>query len=509
MANNVDSDDYQFGAASPIMSSGIDVDKLLSADPQTLDQARALGFGMFQGGPTPPQANSGTPTESAAPVMVPGQDKSDSAKMAPAWPAPASPTAAGLPKSALDGLGGNLAASHNPPSMGPASVPAAVTSSGDADTMAQGVDRAGRLGESFAQRLAGEPTLEQKLAPIQAQRTLPPQQADPNHPEYRPTAGRRILRGIVGGLEGLARGGIRGSLLGAVDPEAVGATPYGGPTRAFSIAAQKQAAQQAALDQQEKQTTDAFKEDTGRARDVINSFNDSGKNYAAGETAQSREETAQTREEEAGIKQQLADIRQQVADFQTQGKAPTTYEATVAAAALEKDPARKAALDAAAKEMAATEIKKFQYAARAQSSGGRGASAPNAALRQPMIDAATAEVQAIQDRYAYDPRRNQYVNKSNPNDILDPSEFTDKKNEVSTKLDKDLETRKLPPLGVRFNPADAGANKPSGRAARVAQNNPQPKAQPKAGDRVTVDGKAAIFVGMNPKTGKPIVRMQP
>jgi hypothetical protein len=69
------------------------------------------------------------------------------------------------------------------------------------------------------------------------------------------------------------------------------------------------------------------------------------------------------------------------------------------------------------------------------------------------------------------------VNPDNANDVLSPNEFTDKKNEISAKLDQQLGQKKMPPLGVRFNPADAGANKPSGRAARggaQSANKPKP-----------------------------------
>jgi hypothetical protein len=88
-----------------------------------------------------------------------------------------------------------------------------------------------------------------------------------------------------------------------------------------------------------------------------------------------------------------------------------------------------------------------------------------------MIDAATEQIKGLQDKYTYNPRRNQYENPNNPNDVLNPSEYTDKKNEISSKLDQQLGQKKMQPLGVRFNPADAGANKPSGRAVRQQAPN--------------------------------------
>jgi hypothetical protein len=378
----------------------------------------------------------------------------------------------------FDNFGSNLAQAQVPVTNAPnpaaeaggaASVPASISPTGSApdDPNQQTLQQASEMGMGFSKKLADAPTLASQEQAIQAKRTLPPQEYDSDHSEYKPTAGRRIMRGIVGGLSGLAQHGIFGAAEGALNPGAVGATPYGAPTRQFSIAAQQQAAQSAALDKQQTTLETSYKEDTGRAKDVIQSINDIGKNAAAGQNAQARMDTAAARADTARVQGQLADIKQQVADFQSQGKTPTTYEGTVAAAALEKDPVRKATLQSAAKEMEATEIKKFQYKAADPALADQ-----RSTFRQSMIDSATEQVKALQDKYQYDPRRNQYVNPNNPNDILNPSELTDKKNEIAAKLDKDLGAKKMKPLGVRFNPSDAGADRPSGRAARQAAAQP-------------------------------------
>lgn len=73
---------------------------------------------------------------------------------------------------------------------------------------------------------------------------------DPNHPEYKPGVGRRILRGVVAAGQGLAEGGLRGALLGSLDPSAVGATAYGAGTRPFQQAAQRNQMLQDSLKQQ-------------------------------------------------------------------------------------------------------------------------------------------------------------------------------------------------------------------------------------------------------------------
>lgn len=485
----LDNEDYPFKSASPIASSGLDIDALLAQDPDTMTQARAMGLNMPSAAKeTPASSNLPSPSGTAASqgqltrdvtVMPPRAAPTASPSLVAAQP---SPTSDDGTRGMMPNFGSNLAQSQTPANNAPAtpgetptsaSVPATISPSGTADDPNQaGIERAGTMATDFASKLASSPTEAQLEAPIQARRTLPPQEFDPAHPEYQPTAGRRIVRGIVGGLEGLARHGIFGAALGAIDPAAEGATPYSAPTRQFSIAAQRQQAEQGALDKQQAVTEKSFTDDTARAKDIITSINDIGKNYAAGETAESKEDIAQSRKELVGVQQQLADVKQQVADYTDGNKIPTTYEGAVSAWALEKDPAKKAALKNAINEMKDTEIKKFQFAA-GQNPQDR------SVFRQSLIDQATSDVQALQDKYHYDPKRNQYVNPDNPNDVLDPNEFTDKKNEIATKLDAQLGAKKMAKLGVRFNPNDAGANKPSGRAARraggaQAANKPAP-----------------------------------
>jgi hypothetical protein len=461
---------------------GLDVEKIIGGDPAEIAKAQGLGIPVPGAAPGP-AASTPPVVQSALATGAAGQNPPAPAGTSANQPQPPAPSIAQndtpsyTPGFALD-FGRNLAQAQvpatnapNPPTdtTGAPTVPASISPTGTAqdDPNQRTLQQASQLGMDYAKGLAGAPTLQSQEQAIQAKRTLPPQEYDPAHPEYAPTAGRRIMRGIVGGLSGLAQHGIFGAAEGALNPGAVGATPYGAPTRQFSIAAQRQAAQSAALDKQQATLEKGYSEDTGRAKDVIQSVNDIGKNAASGQSAQARMDTAAAREETARVQGQLADIKQQVADFQSQGKTPTTYEGTVAAAHLEKDPARAATLQSAAKEMEATEIKKFQYKAADPALADQ-----RSTFRQSMIDSATEQVKALQDKYQYDPRRNQYVNPNNPNDILNPSELTDKKNEIAAKLDKDLGAKKMKPLGVRFNPSDAGADRPSGRAARQAAAQP-------------------------------------
>jgi hypothetical protein len=501
---------YQFMAASPIASSGVDMDEYLANLGR--DQSNVLQWPLAPGA-SPTAAQPGSPSPLAAAAGKP------QAAVAPAsTPAPATGTATNQPaaqdakpygmtldnKSPMEGFGQSLAAgaqsqipATNAPTTdktGAPAVPGTVTPTGTPDDPNQaGIQRAGTMAENFADKLQGQPTLAETLKPIQAQRTLPPQEYDPAHPEYKPSPGRRFMRGLEAVGEGVARRGIMGGLLGGLDPAAVGATPYSAPTREFSIAAKKQAAQQGSLDQQAATAEKAFTADTGRAKDIITSINDIGKNYAAGQNAQARMDTAAARADTARVAGQLADIKQQVADYQSQGKTPTTFEATSAAWALEKDPAKKAALEAALDYDRETEIRKFQY----KPEDGEA----HSAFRQSMIDSATEQIKALQDKYTYNAKRNQYVNPNNPNDVLNPSEYTDKKNEIASKLDQQLGQKKMKPLRVRFDPADAGAGKPTGRAAQqtpAAAPATTPQAKRPAPPTPTIpppDGAADMALG--------------
>lgn len=206
---------------SPVMASGADPDELLaSGDPaKYLAQLRAgapSGTSAMQ-----PQMDLGVPPPKSSLAMPSGQTTAQPIIPATNAPNPVSET------------------TRTP------AVPATVTPTGTATTPIS----------AFARPDADANALEAKLTQAQAPQsptnaTGVPMVRDPNHPEYKPSAGRRIIRGLVAGAEGLAEHGLAGSLLGALDPEKVGATPYGSGTRQFSQAAQRNAMLQDSLKQQ-------------------------------------------------------------------------------------------------------------------------------------------------------------------------------------------------------------------------------------------------------------------
>jgi hypothetical protein len=467
-------------SASPIASYGIDPDELLaSGDPAAYLAASRSGL-PFKGTPTgsalSPGAISsmaqaaGTPQAAVAPAAKPGQPAGTAAtQTSPYYPTPTGDAPS------TTGFGQNLARAGQP--TGAPAIPGTITPSGDpksaVDPNQKIISNAAQMEQDYATQLRAQPTEAEILKPFESQRTLPPQEFDPNHPEYRPSIGRRIVRGLVGVGEGLARGGIRGALLGGLDPEAVGAAGYSAPTRAFSIERQRQEAKQTMLDKQEATAEKGYTADTARSKDVITSIDDIGKLGAAGQNAQARMDTAEAREKTARVQEQLADLKDQVSQTLNNGKMPNGYEAAVIASKLAKTPEERAAYASAARQIETNDPKKFQYA-------DKNTAGPKSVFRQSMIDAATAQVQALQDQYDYNPRRNQYVNHENQNDILSPAEFTDRKNRIATRLDAQLGQKKMQPLGVRFNPADAGANKPTGRAALPAATPPATTPAPAA-----------------------------
>ena len=344
-----DQDDVQslIPSASPLMNAaavhGLDVQKIIEGNPAEIAKAQGLGIPVPGAAPgpaasTPPVVQSALATGAAG--QTPPAPSGTSANQ-PQPPAPSiaqNDTPSYTPGFALD-FGRNLAQAQvpatnapNPPTdtTGAPTVPASISPTGTAqdDPNQRTLQQASQLGMDYAKGLAGSPTLQSQEQAIQAKRTLPPQEyqltaagkIDPNyHPEYRPTAGRRIMRGIVGGLSGLAQHGIFGAAEGALNPGAVGATPYSAPTRQFSIAAQQQAAQSADLDKQQATLEKGYSEDTGRAKDVIQSVNDIGKNAAAGQSAQARMDTAAAREAKNRLEESAGRLREAVERIQALG----------------------------------------------------------------------------------------------------------------------------------------------------------------------------------------------
>lgn len=315
-----------------------------------------------------------------------------------------------------------------------------------ADYVRAGLNRGITAADQSQTALTGiqnQPTAESTNQPLEAQRSALAQPLNPAEKEYRPGIGTRIVRGI----DAVRRGGA----LGAVDPADVGGTAYGAPNRQFNIDTQRRAAQVGALDTEMSDNLKNQAADTARLKDIASEQRAQGTMALDIGKTSTGQEGAENKQEQGKLQDQLLQVRQQLAD---QGGVPKTYEQAVIASNDPDLPAPKRAQYAtSAKTMAATEIKKFQYAAKANGD-------PYDDRRDTMIDTATRAIKSLQDKYEYDPDTNTYSDSEHPNaQPLTPDQFTDLKNGISSKLDKDLAAKKLRPLRVRFDPKDAGAGK--------------------------------------------------
>ena len=371
----------------------------------------------------------------------------------------------------------------------PSAVPATVSPNGAApqkswaDYVRAGLDRglkAQDASQQSLQSIQNQPTAEEQNAALIQKRAGVSQPLDPNattpggKPLYKPGIGTKIVRGI----DAFRRGGV----LGVADPGDVGAKPYSAPNRQFDIDTARRAQQAAGIDTEISQNEAAQKADTERLAKVAT------EQRANATTALDIGKTAtgqQAAEDKSQYQGQIADLRQQLAD---QGGVPKNYEQAVIAS---KDPTlspdKQKQYAESAKQMASTELKKFTYAARAQAD-------PYDERRQALIDAATAEVQKMNDQYDYDADTNTFFDPNSTTKTFSPKEFTDMKNKIATKLDKDLTAKKLRPLGVRF---DVKATTPG--AAQPATTTPQaaPKtaSQPPAGATHVYKDKAGNVAG--------------
>jgi hypothetical protein len=293
---------------------------------------------------------------------------------------------------------------------------------------------------------------------LEAQRVALAQPLNPQDQGYRPGIGTRIARGLAA-----AR---KGGIAGAIDPTAVGATAYGAPNRQFDIDTARRQAQATVLQSEEDRNIANEKAESERIKDVGTAAGRVGTAYGG----VARDATAQqSAEQKSQYEGQIADLRQQLAN---QGGVPKTYEQAVIASQIDPDPQKRQGYAAAAKQIASQEVKRFQYANRAV---GGGEDDPR---RQPLIDAATAQVDKL-NTYEWDPEAQNgaggfYDPHSDGTKTYSPAEFTAMKNAIATKLDAQLTQKKMRPLGVRFTVA---ATTPGGAPAAAQPGAPAAPAQ--------------------------------
>jgi hypothetical protein len=214
------------------------------------------------------------------------------------------------------GMPGAAPTSTTPVASPSASVPATVTPSGKPSTWQDIARKSAQsqlsAADAASSALASVPAEDDKSAAIQAridQENKPIQARDAQGKllqQYRPSLGQKIKRGLAGAGMGLLRGGIVGSVAGAVNPHIAGERGYDDPNNAYEQAENARQQSLAADTQSLNTSRKAFEDATNRAksisqeqRGVAGAYKDAG---ATATTAMEREETARHNQAEEDIK---------------------------------------------------------------------------------------------------------------------------------------------------------------------------------------------------------------
>jgi hypothetical protein len=191
-------------------------------------------------------------------------------------------------------------------------------------------------------------------------------------PQYKPSIGRKILRGVEGAVEGFGLGGIPGAIRGAVAPQIYpGRRAYGAPNNAGEQELRRENSDVASTQQSLGELRNRFKEAQeaayGRARELT------GIGTLAKDTAAKPDATKEVVDRKTGAVRFVSADEANSGDYVSPttynsenkaDKAPTNYEQTVIAAENESDP--NGPMHRAAQKMRDTEIRKFKA-----SNGGR------------------------------------------------------------------------------------------------------------------------------------------
>jgi len=231
-------------------------------------------------------------------------------------------------------------------------VPAGVTPTGTAtkpDLAAGNAATIGLMQSDYArasqdvQNEAAQPDEATVLAPLERQRVnaqarqvelqTPYGPDGKTLPEYKPSFGQRLMRGV----EGFAGGGV----LGAIDPKVGGAQPYGAPNKEYGIDQAQAAGRVAGADQQLKNAQDNWKATSDRLKQIAQerrALATTGKDTTSSSIAQQDQPNKD--------KQAQADLLR----AQNEGR-PKTLDDAIAQFNAETDPAKKAQLGQTVKDM--------------------------------------------------------------------------------------------------------------------------------------------------------------
>jgi len=265
--------------ASPISSSGQDPDELRES---LRAQGIPLQFGYPQPGDDQAQQN-------------PGMARIAQVEQAQQQPQ-ASPMAAGPTPTAAAG-GGGPATQFEPPGV-------------NADVARQAMSGELESGRRLMDT-AGQMVPDPQIAALEKQR-MADEAAAPNPANYKPGFGTRVLRGLKAAGLGFAEGGIRGSILGAIDPELIrGGTAYGAPTDAYDVALNKNKQQLATDAESLQDAQNAFTEAQKLREAQEKGYSDSDTAFKGAGTTATAQEGEENKVVQAGIDQRKADTEAQ------------------------------------------------------------------------------------------------------------------------------------------------------------------------------------------------------
>lgn len=289
-------------ASSPLKGMGIDPDEA-NANPGLLSQLRA----QSQGKPDPQQAaaNATVPPPPPQSTTPPPDKASPSAatagKIGGAGDAPATPSTAPAEPTDADSYGrqglGMLSSEMKKAS-----------AAGDEISTDQPADVA-RLAAQRDKLAMPAPRFDSSGKQLTSTQVYDPDSQQMVTIDPKASTGTKVWRGIRGGLEGLAGGGVLGALKGTLSPEKEGSTAYNAPSKAYTQAEDRreQALQSTDTDlknsfQTWKDVNDARKAKAGEHRATAAL----GKDLTAGATAlETAENKPQTEQQKADAKVQL------------------------------------------------------------------------------------------------------------------------------------------------------------------------------------------------------------
>jgi hypothetical protein len=477
------------GSASPLADAGIDPEEAM-ANPELLRQLReqqALGIPLsLPMQPTPSQAQ-GVPrlrsNVTATPLSLPMQPTPSQAQGVPRLRSNVTATPLSLPMQPTPSQ-----AQPQSPAASPQPIPASVSPTGQPQSGARAAFQA-RLEQLQQQRLADEQAM-----------------PDPNAKQFRPSIGRRLLRGLGEGLSQQP-----------FNPAAVNA-PVGNYSQ-LARAAQNRAAADAqqiadTKDQEQQadkdQTADA---DTQKAADlqtyqVGELANNDPYNKAAGAGKYKGEQLQQRIKEAGDPSTPTGKIYALLTD--PADKAEFLSNGTITKG---DHPGKSAYSDAYAAEIQANGGKPLNaeqivsLSNKLKDRAGRGGGAAGPKEADARAQAIVADADEKKQNFADDYTRNDdgsYSSNSGKPDLT-PQQFQDKIDGFRVASNKQLAG-----LGYTVGPdgqmAKVGGTPATGPAPKGVHPNRTP---PPVGKPIMVDGRLHNVVGYNQKTGKPIVDPNP